>query len=193
MEYAGSAVKDLVVVEGSKNNGTTWETFLEPYAAFANANWQSAFDNGISVGSSLYKPRLINLTASGKFVAGDNVLIRFRLTADGIKNGWGWAIDNLSIQGPVTGIEKINEAVLTMYPNPVTNGTLTVALARNGSGSTATIQIINSLGQIMITDRIELMEDINKKEYTVGQWHDGIYFLIVDFDDGTRLARKFIK
>ena len=193
VEYTGSAVKDLVVVEGSKNNGATWEIFLEPYSALANANWQSAFDNGTSGTSSLYKSRLINLTASGKFMAGDNVLIRFRLTADGLKNGWGWSIDNLSIQGPVTGIEKKAGSMLEIYPNPVTNGVLTVKLARIGSGSAATIQIINSLGQTMITDQIELMEDINKKEYTVGHWHDGIYFLIVDFDDGTRLARKFIK
>ncbi len=193
VEYTGNAVKDLVVVEGSKNNGTTWETFLEPYAAFANANWQSAFDNAISGISALYRSRLINLTASGKFVAGDNVLIRFRLTADGLKNGWGWSIDNLSIQGPVTGIEKNVGSMLDMYPNPVTNGVLIVELARIGSNSPATVHIVNSLGQPMITDQIELVEDSNKKEYPVGAWHYGIYFLIVDFGDGTRLTKKFIK
>jgi Secretion system C-terminal sorting domain len=193
VEYTGSAVKDLVVVEGSKNNGTKWEIFLEPYSALANANWQSAFDNGTSGTSSLYKSRLINLTASGKFMAGDNVLIRFRLTADGLKNGWGWSIDNLSIQGPVTGIEKKAGSMLEIYPNPVTNGVLTVELARNGSNSPATVHIVNSLGQTMISDQIELVEGTNKKVFTVGSWHDGIYFLIVDFGDGTRLARKFIK
>jgi Secretion system C-terminal sorting domain len=187
-------VKDLIVVEGSKDNGATWQTFLDPYSALANTSWKSAFDNGISASSALYRSRLINLTSSGKFVGGDNVLIRFRLTADGTKNGWGWSIDNLSIQGPVTGIEKTSEAILSMYPNPVTNGTLTVELARHESGGdTAGLQILNAQGQLMISDQVELVEDTNKKEYSISNWSEGMYFLRVDMGDGTRITRKFIK
>jgi len=193
VEYSGSNVKDLVVVEGSKNNGTSWETFLDPYSSLANSSWRSAFDNSLSVGPSLYRSRLINLTTSGKFVSGDNVLIRFRLTADVSVNGWGWSIDNLSIQGPVTGIERADEAVLKMYPNPVMNGVLIVELAHSESAVTAGIQILNAQGQAMITDQLELVQNINKKEYAIGNWSEGIYFLRVDMGDGTFITRKFIK
>lgn len=193
VEYNGISVKDLIVVEGSKDNGTTWLTFLEPYAALSDPDWRATFDSKLSGSPSLYKSRLINLTSSGKFVPGDNVLIRFRLTADGLNNGWGWSIDNLSIQGPVTGIEKTREAILSMYPNPVTNGILIIELASNSSGATAGIQILNSQGQTMITDQIELVEDTNKKEYAISNWSEGIYFLQVAFGDGTRVIRKFIK
>ena len=193
VESNGNIVKDLIVVEGSKDNGTTWQTLLNPYAVFANSSWKAVFDNGTTVSPSLYRSRLINLTSSGKFVAGDNVLIRFRLTADGSVNGWGWSIDNLSIQGPVTGIEKTSEAVLTVYPNPVMNGTLIVELARSESGVPASIAILNGQGQTMMTDQLELVENINKKEYAIGNWSEGIYFLRVDMGDGTFITRKFIK
>ena len=193
VEYNGISVKDLIVVEGSKDNGATWLTFLDPYAAFSDPDWRATFDSKLSGSPSLYKSRLINLTSSGKFVPGDNVLIRFRLTADGLNNGWGWSIDNLSIQGPVTGIEKTREAILTLYPNPVTNGILIVELASNSPGATAGVHILNAQGQTMITDQIELVEDNNKKEYAISNWSEGIYFLNVTFGDGTRVIRKFIK
>jgi Secretion system C-terminal sorting domain len=193
VEYAGGNVKDLIVVEGSKNNGTSWETFLDPYSALANSSWRGAFDAGLSVGPSLYRSRLINLTSSGKFVTGDNVLIRFRLTADASINGWGWSIDNLSIQGPVTGIEKTSEAVLKMYPNPVMNGVLIMELARSESAGTAGVKILNAQGQTMITDQVELVHDTNKKEYSIGTWSEGIYILRIEMGDGTLITRKFIK
>ncbi|MEY4929378.1 MAG: hypothetical protein RI909_102, partial [Bacteroidota bacterium] len=193
VEYTGNTVKDLIVVEGSKDNGATWETFLNPYAAFTNSSWKSAFDAGLSPTSGLYRSRLINLTSSGKFATGDNVLIRFRLSADGATNGWGWSIDNLSIQGPITGIEKSREVRLNLYPNPVATGILTIEIGRNESGATAGIKILNNQGQYMITDQIELIQDVNKKEYSISHWAEGIYFLRVDMGDGTYLTRKFIK
>lgn len=114
-------------------------------------------------------------------------------TADGDFKGWGWSIDNLSMQGQVTGIEKTSEAVLSLYPNPVINGTLIIELARSESGVPGEIQILNAQGQALITDQLELVQNINKKEYAIGGWSEGIYFLQVDMGDGTFITRKFIK
>ncbi len=190
VEYSGNSNKDLIVVEGSKDNGATWQTFLNPYSAFVYSSWRTAFNIGAVGTPSLFRSRLINLTSSGKFVAGNNVLIRFRLTADVAVNGWGWSIDNLSIQGPITGIEKRNDAILSLYPNPVTNGVLHVELAH--SETNAGIQLLNAQGQIMMTDQIELLQDINKKEYPVSNWSEGIYFLRVNLGNEIT-TRKFIK
>lgn len=194
VEYTGNNVKDLIVVEGSKDNGATWQTFLDPYSALANSSWKTAYDNAATIGPSLYRSRLLNLTTSGKFAAGDNVLIRFRLTADGALNAWGWSIDNLSIQGPVTGVEKNREVILNLFPNPVINGKFVVELASDQSGVNADIQILNAQGQTMITDQVELRQDTtNKKEYSINNWSEGIYILRVNMGDGTILTRKFIK
>jgi hypothetical protein len=191
VEYTGNSNKDMIVVEGSKNNGATWETFLNPYSAFIYSSWRTAFNIGGDATPSLYRSRLINLTSSGKFVAGDKVLIRFKLTADVSGNGWGWSIDNLSIQGPITGIESKSVELLNLYPNPVTNGLLVVELARNESG-TAAIKILNAQGQTMINDQVALVQELNKKEYSVTNWSEGIYFLCVDTGDEI-ITRKFIK
>lgn len=191
VEYTGNSNKDMIVVEGSKNNGATWETFLTPYSAFIYSSWRSAFNIGSDATPSLYRSRLINLTSSGKFVAGDKVLIRFRLTADAAGNGWGWSIDNLSIQGPITGIERNSVEILNLYPNPVTNGVLVVELTRNESGPAA-VQIINAQGQTVINDQISLNEELNRKEYSVNSWSEGIYFLRVEIGDEI-VTRKFIK
>jgi Secretion system C-terminal sorting domain len=193
VEYTGNTVKDFIVIEGSKDNGATWEALLNPYSASANSDWKNAFDDGLTAGPALYRSRLVNLTSSGKFVAGDVILIRFRLTADGSGNGWGWSIDNLSIQGPVTEIEKNRETILNMYPNPVTNGKFVVELAHDESGIAAGIQVINAQGQIMISDQAELFQGRNKKEYSISSWADGIYFLRVTLSDGSILTQKFIK
>jgi len=59
----------------------------------------------------------------GNFNGGDTVLIRFRLFSDPFANGWGWAIDNLEIQGNVSGIygNPLDNASLSVYPNPTSN------------------------------------------------------------------------
>jgi len=194
VEYAGNSVKDYVVVEGSKDNGATWQNFIAPYSALANAAWRSAFDAGGNGNAGLFRSRLINLTTSGQFAAGDNVIFRFRLFADSEKNGWGWAIDNLSIQGPVTGIEpELRGISLSVYPNPSTSGKITVELSANDAIENAGIQIINAQGRTITKDQISVSEETTSVEYSVGDWADGIYFLRLTLNDGTSVTQKFIK
>ncbi|MBL7861368.1 MAG: T9SS type A sorting domain-containing protein [Cyclobacteriaceae bacterium] len=192
VEYTGASVKDLVVVEGSKDNGVTWQTFLDPYSALAALPWKNAFDAGGSGNPSQYRSRLVNLTGSGKFAAGDNVIIRFRLTADGEKNGWGWAIDNLSIQGPVTGIEPTPGVSLIAYPNPIRNGSLKVSI-QGEAGGNAQLQIINTQGRILVKESIQLLEEGLQREYPVDAWAQGMYLLRLVLADGGTITQKFVK
>lgn len=194
VEYNGSSVKDFVIVEGSKDNGVTWQSFIDPYSALANSTWRSTYDAGGSGSSSLFRSRLLSLTSSGKFSAGDNVIIRFRLSADGATNGWGWAIDNLSIQGPITGIEPQQRGIsLSVYPNPTTNGKLTVELSGSDTIVNANIQIINTQGSNLANDQISLSNELTRIEYSVKEWANGVYFLRLNFNNGSSLTRKFIK
>ncbi|MEQ1585352.1 MAG: T9SS type A sorting domain-containing protein [Cyclobacteriaceae bacterium] len=194
VEYNGSSVKDFVIVEGSKDNGVTWQNLIDPYSALANSTWRSTYDAGGSGSSSLFRSRLLNLTSSGKFAAGDNVIIRFRLSADGATSGWGWAIDNLSIQGPITGIDpQLKGISLSVYPNPTTNGKLTVELNGSDTIVNANIQIINTQGGILANDQISLSNELTRIEYLVRDWANGVYFLRLNFNDGSSLTRKFIK
>lgn len=191
VEYNGASVKDLVVVEGSKDNGTTWQTFLDPYSALAALPWKNAFDGGGTGSSSQYRSRLINLTSSGKFAAGDNVIIRFRLSADGEKNGWGWSIDNLSIQGPITGIEPEGRILLSAYPNP-TRGTLRIDVQSTRS-ERGQLHIINGQGQSMVNESVSLHQETSILEFATDTWAQGIYFVRLVLDDGSLVTQKLIK
>jgi hypothetical protein len=122
--HAGGAVfgtpafKDYVIVEGSKDGGETWNRFLDGYDAVEQSAWLSAFNNQVNGTSGLYRPRFFDMTENGSFVPGDDVLIRFRLFSNETTNGWGWAIDNLYIQDPITSTEKELESAISVYPNP---------------------------------------------------------------------------
>lgn len=129
---------------------------------------------------------------SGKFAAGNNVIIRFRLTADGEKNGWGWTIDNLSIQGPVTGIEPTHGVSLAAYPNPIRNGSLNVRI-QGEAGANAQLQIINTQGRILVKESIQLLEEGLQREYPVDAWAQGMYILRLVLNDGSTITQKFIK
>ncbi len=194
VEYTGNSVKDYVVVEGSKDNGATWQNIVAPYSALAYSTWRTAYDIGNNGNSGLLRSRLINLTSTGQFSAGDNVIFRFRLFADSEKNGWGWAIDNLSIQGPVTGMEPEFKGIsLSVYPNPSTNGKLIVEAYGNEAIENAGIQIINAQGRTITNDQISVSQETTTSEYSIGDWADGIYYLRLILNDGTSITRKFIK
>lgn len=120
---------DYVVVEGSKDHGISWYSFLPQYDSKIQQEWESVFNYSMVNGSSKAVPeetmltqKTIELTENDFFSAGDTVLVRFRLASDITVNGWGWAIDNLSIQAENTLSENMTAVEeLSVYPNPFTN------------------------------------------------------------------------
>lgn len=124
-EFGDAGFFDYVAVEGSSDKGVTWKPFADGYDSRANGVWLSRYntnivnDNSGAAGDpTLFRQRLIDMLESGEFSAGDEVLIRFRMFADQFAHGWGWAIDNLFIQAPVTGIEQPLSALIQFYPVP---------------------------------------------------------------------------
>ncbi|MBN1819623.1 MAG: T9SS type A sorting domain-containing protein, partial [Prolixibacteraceae bacterium] len=117
---------DYVVVEGSKDNGTTWIPFSPGYDSGANEYWETSFlsstvnNKSQAVGNeNMFLKNRIRLTDNTGFFAGDTVLFRFRLASDNSLNGWGWAIDNLEIQTTLpTDSDLIVQKSIQAYPNP---------------------------------------------------------------------------
>ncbi len=121
---------DYVVVEGSKDEGKTWSHIETGYDCSKNSDWLTRYNsiiegnNSTAVGTpDLYKPHLVNLLGNSYFSGGDTILLRFRLYSDAYAHGWGWAVDNLKIQGTVStlGDQLFDEVDIKAYPNPAQN------------------------------------------------------------------------
>jgi hypothetical protein len=191
VEYNASGVKDYVVVEASKD-GTAWEALVSPYAANAQTQWKTIFDNSSSGTQGVVEKHLVDITAGGKFQAGDLVLIRFRLHSDATTTGWGWYVTNLSIQGPVTGLEpSLTEPTFTAWPNPVINGPLHLAMVLPAE-SEVSVEIVSAHGQMLSTDRFSAPAGEFQRDYAVDSWAPGFYVVKVRSDFGTSI-QKVIK
>lgn len=124
--YTEEQFWDFVIVEGSKNNGKSWLPVTDGYDSSIDDLWNSQFAGSLKSAVSqaagaenMFLKQTINLTDNTGFEAGDTVIFRFRLASDKAVTGWGWAIDNLSIQEVTTAVdESLASSDVTIYPNP---------------------------------------------------------------------------
>ena len=100
--FGDESFYDYVIVEGTKD-GMNWIPLADGYDCRYDATWLNAYNSSSSISESLFRNHEINLL--NKFNAGDQIMIRFRLFADGFVTGWGWVIDDLEIQGRIVGVE----------------------------------------------------------------------------------------
>lgn len=190
-EFAGSAVKDFAVIEGSKDNGVTWLPILDAYSSNAYPEWNQAFNAKANANSSLFRTRLFDLTKNGNFKAGDNILIRFRLLADAVNNGWGWAIDNLNIQTPITEIEKrITENSLSVFPNPSSTGNVMISL-ETLNDNPVSIEVFSPNGAVQQQFHAQPINHKIERELSVADWSGGLYILKANVG-GNVVAKKFV-
>lgn len=191
VEYNLSSVKDFVVVEGS-TDGATWEQLEAPYAAHVFQQWRTLFDNEADGILGARRSHIIDITSTGKFKAGDVILIRFRLQSDQAGTGWGWFVDNLSIQGPITGLEKTRpEPAVVASPNPVGNEPLHVTVTFQ-TQTEVSVEILSMQGQTLLIDHFSAPEGPTRREYETTSWAQGFYVVRVRSDLGTSI-RKIIK
>lgn len=118
--FPSAGFKDYVVVEVSKDAGLSWQALTDGWDSRVQNNWRSAFNQGGGGLPSMYRTRYIHMLNEGNLNNGEQVLLRFKLFSDELNNGWGWAIDNLQIQGPITSVEspQFAERAIQLYPNP---------------------------------------------------------------------------
>lgn len=191
MDYKEAEIKDYVVVEASKD-GVTWQGLEETYGTLRHSVWKSNFDNQINPGPSLFKNHRIKINENGKFVHGDELLIRFRMFSDAATTGWGWAVDNLSIQGPITAVaDEIDFSDwLSVYPNPVTD-VLRIKTSRN-TDQTMKLEIRSAHGQSLHSEEFPAIVSEIVREVPVSQWTPGIYFVKVSSGSEARFKKVAI-
>jgi hypothetical protein len=191
--FPSSNFKDYVIVEGSKDGGITWARFLDGYDIVGgDASWTLAFNSGTNGNAGMFRRRVIDLTNNGNFQPGNEVIIRFRLFSNESITGWGWAIDNLYIQDPITSAEQPLARDLKVYPNPVLQDKLTIEV-ENSSSADQVIELINAQGQKIYSIVVETKEGKMRHLIDFSGFPAGIYFVRIQTDQGRNAIRKIIK
>ncbi len=193
---------DFVIVEGSKDNGKTWHPFADGYDSGVSETWETQFSNNLksSVSSaagdeSMFLENRINLTENDFFAAGDTVLVRFRLASDNSVTGWGWAIDNVSIQNLNTynnEEELIAETEANIYPNPFINN-LFVDCSKLSNASEVTIQITDLVGKTVFRETKYDSHYNPKLEINLSDVRSGIYLASITDANLNTTTQKIIK
>lgn len=198
--YGDEEFWDYVIVEGSKDNGKSWLPLADGYDSGANATWKSNYNKSITgqVSSTVgipdwYLNHEIDLLKNGNFKKGDTVLFRFRLYSDPYAHGWGWTIDNLRIQQPVSAQQLVlSPGNVSIFPNPFTDD-FTVSVFSEKQIPDLLIEVYNNQGQKLteiqkknglgkITAKVELSDN-----------PPGMYLVMVRENRKTFYSKKIIK
>ena len=191
---------DYVIVEGSKDYGKSWKQLSDGYDSKANVTWKLNYNKEIidNVSQAVGVPEWfvnneINLSGNENFAEGDTILIRFRLFSDPFANGWGWAIDNLRIQFPVSSpVATLSPGNIMIYPNPF-NDVVNISLQANKNIDEIKIDVFNMFGQkIHSTQNKNVFGEISYK-IDLGNYADGMYLISVKENRKQVFSRKIIK
>jgi hypothetical protein len=190
---------DFVIVEGSNDRGKTWLPLVDGYDSSEYEIWEESFYSSIAnmnsttIGSpDLYINRQIDMLENGNFSAGDTILIRFRLFSDPYAHGWGWAIDNLRIQSPVSvPLHLLSPGNIIVYPNPFTNS-FHVKIDSQNAFSLLQFDVYNMQGQKVKSIYHNNISGQLITEIAIDNAISGIYLLVVRENGKQVLSRKLI-
>ncbi len=191
---------DYVIVEGSSDSGRTWKPLIDAYTSNDRAEWSTAYNSDLVPGlygernskaggfPAMYRKREIPLLKPGApFKAGDQVLIRFRLFADQLSYGWGWAIDNLRIQaGPpplVLAADPVPAGMFRVYPNPVSRGLMKIEVELPRPQDGITVTVTQPTGQLMQQYTLKGSGPKINEQLDLSQLPEGLYFVQLRADD----------
>lgn len=184
--FGDSLFYDYVVVEGSSDGGKNWIPFEDGWDCRRFTQWEDLFNsivderNNISLAIPTevqYKPHLINLLGNGNFQGNDEVLIRFRLFSDPYFNGWGWAIDNLLIQGELSGINEyplVQEAI-KIYPNP-SDGSVRMTINMKKEVGQLEVGLYDMVGKELMSETYNQPGNSFDQSYNLYHLKNGMYF-----------------
>jgi photosystem II stability/assembly factor-like uncharacterized protein len=192
---------DFVIVEGTKD-GMNWIPLADGYDCRHDPKWLSTFNASTSGNSTMFRSHEINLLST--FNADDQIFIRFRLFADAYVTGWGWAIDDLEIQGRLVGVEDENNKIPSTfslsqnYPNPFNPSTkirYTIAppnLPRGEALEKVTLKMFDLLGKEVATLVNEVKQPgIYEVAFDASELASAVYYYRLQAGDFTQ-TRKMI-
>jgi len=191
---------DYVIVEGSKDKGKTWLPLANGYDSGDKTIWKTNYNKIINDNISKaignpdwYFSREIKILENGNFKANDTILIQFRLFSDPYAHGWGWTIDNLRIQTPVSATAVVlSPGNIMVYPNPF-NNILNVTVQAKTNIEELTIDIINLYGQKIASTKNKNVFGEIKIETDLSHLSGGMYLIVLKENGKQVFSKKIIR
>ncbi|MCH8234072.1 MAG: T9SS type A sorting domain-containing protein [Bacteroidetes bacterium] len=201
--FGNSQFWDYVIVEGSINDGTTWRRLTLGYDSREYDVWDNLYTSRVNsenistaVGNpTLFRERILDLTDNGLFDPGDTLLIRFRMFADEAAAGWGWAIDNLQIQGEIVAAVEdflVSTDEFKIFPNPSFNGIYTISATFKKQPTEIRLTVLDMLGKVIMSSKKSGTSLVFNYRLDLSNQPPGIYFVIATLGDDN-ITRKLIK
>jgi len=198
--YGDEEFRDYVVIEGSKDDGKNWFAFEPGYDCNRESFWLTKYNSSMQDGNSnavgtpdLFQYHLVNLLQDNNFSGGDTILIRFRLFSNPYLYGWGWAIDNLKIQGDVAiGKKKIiTPNDFHIYPNP-SSGSFTISGTFHQPVKQLNFMITDLVGRQIFSREILNTGNSFNEQFNITNQLAGLYLLVIRADN-QKIVRKLLK
>ncbi|MDX8341629.1 T9SS type A sorting domain-containing protein [Draconibacterium sp. IB214405] len=201
-DYGDDDFYDYVIVEGSNDYGMNWYPLADGYDSSDESTWRTNYNSGIPDGENdsetvgtddWFVSRTITLTDNDYFYEGDTILIRFRLYSDPYAAGWGWAIDNLEIQKPVSADQiLLSPGEINVYPNPF-NDLVTVEISAVEKESQIQIELFNAVGQKIYATEEQGVIGAFSDQINLSEYGSGMFLIKVSQNGEPVLTRKLIK
>ncbi|MTI32209.1 T9SS type A sorting domain-containing protein [Cytophagales bacterium RKSG123] len=206
-QFGDAEFFDYVVVEGSSDGGEEWVPLQDGYDSRAHDIWESRYNSsleieildGLEIPNStalgtkdLFKRRVINLRNA--FKPGKEILIRFRLFVDQLAHGWGWAIDNLQIQGDIilaSGDKPNIDTDWKVFPNPAQDK-LNIQANLAEAGKVIQITFFDMMGnQILSDEKYSSKFDFNYS-FNLNGLADGLYLVKLEVGNNVTMKKVVI-
>ena len=191
---------DYVIVEGSRDGGANWKPLVDGYDSNAKASWLNLYNSSTSGQNStavptkdLFVKREVDLLFNGNFKANDTILVRFRLFSDPYAHGWGWIIDNLSIQDVGTAVNPalLSSGEISLFPNPATSKVNLQIQAKNTIHQLQ-LKVYNSLGKMVIIQSYPVESNRFETVVDVSNLIPGLYLFAIEPENGQVITRKIL-
>lgn len=187
--YGSEGFYDYVVIEGSDDFGKHWFALADGYDSRYSASWEDSYNEYLSDNNSTYsgaeamlQKHTVYFRPTDKITAGDTLLIRFRLFSDPYAYGWGWAIQDLSVNALINTAEKTGIERVVAYPNP---GKGLVRLDGIATGKPFRYSVFNSTGIPLIQNKISDSSGV----VDISSYPSGIYIIVLNLDGEIRTIR----
>lgn len=187
--YGSSDFYDYVIVEASVDFGKTWTPLADGYDSRYVKTWEDFYNSKLSENNSVFpgaESMLLSHTIfyrpSDKIAAGDILLVRFRLFSDPYANGWGWVIQDLSINALINSAIDEEYDQFSAYPNP---GNGHISIKGLQPGKPFRFSVYNASGSGLI---VNMLSD-GSGVIDISSYPSGLYFIVLQLEGKLRTFR----